>query len=332
MCLQCTPKSSAILLDQAGSGQVWRHSTTILLGIHKEIVCRPSQAPVVVRLVRGLHISVSNLKVVNILVRLHYAGECAVMHICKISATILFSAAMVCAQEIPAGTALPVVLTSTLDARKVKPGQLIAGRIEQDVPLPSGAKIRAGSRLNGRVLQAGLNSDGSSYIRLRFDQLRASGRDAAVTTSLRAVASWWAVQNAELPARSPARAETGSTWTTVQVGDDVVYRGGGHVMHDDAVVGEPVYRGVLAQLISVPAAGCETDSGRRRLALWVFASTACGSYGLDLEIAHAGNTSPMGDIVLESRTNVYVHAGGGMLLIATDGPQPPPTPANKGQM
>jgi hypothetical protein len=243
----------------------------------------------------------------------------------KIFAALLFSAAMVGAQEIPSGTALPVILTSTLDAQKLKSGQPIAGRIEQDVPLPSGARIRAGSRMNGRVLQAGMNSDGSSFIRIAFDLVRANGRDIPVVTSLRALASWWAVKNAELPTRSPARSESLATWTTVQVGDDVVYRGGGHVMHGDAVVGDPIDGGVLAELISVPEPGCTTDSGHRRLALWVFSSSACGAYGFDdLDIAHAGNTNPMGEIVLGSKRKVQVRAGSGMLLITTEGPQTRP--------
>jgi hypothetical protein len=246
------------------------------------------------------------------------------MTVLKIFAVLLLSALIACAQ-IPSGTALPVLLTSPLDVNKVKSGQPVSGRIEQDVPLPSGARIRAGSRVNGRVLQASLNSDGSSYLRITFDQVRANGRDIPVATSLRALASWWEVKNAELPTRSPARGESLATWTTVQVGDDVVYRGGGHVMHGEEVVGEPVYRGVLAELISVPWPGCVTGSGHRRLALWVFSSSACGAYGFDdVNVAHAGNADPMGEIVLGSKKNVNVRAGSGMLLITVEGPQARP--------
>ena len=105
----------------------------------------------------------------------------------KIVVVVLLSAAIVRAQQIPSGTALPVVLNSTLDVNKVKSGQPISATIAQNVPLHSGAKIRDRSRVNGRVLQAGKNPDGSSYLRLRFDQVHADGRDIAVTTSLRAV-------------------------------------------------------------------------------------------------------------------------------------------------
>jgi hypothetical protein len=233
----------------------------------------------------------------------------------RIAIAILFAAAMLSAQGIPPGTALPVVLGSTLDARKLQPGQPVSGSIPQDVPLPSGGKIGVRSRIIGRVLQAGVDADGSSFIRMRWEQVRAKGRDLPLTASLRALASWWEVQGAQAPKHSPVRGETEANWTTEQVGGDVVYRGGGHVMHGDTVVGEPEYRGVLVELTAMPEAGCPGDSGGRRLALWVFSSSACGTYGFDgLEIVRTGET---GEILLRSRTNVYVRGGSGMLLITT---------------
>jgi hypothetical protein len=243
----------------------------------------------------------------------------------KIVVAVLLSAAIVRAQQIPPETALPVVLDSTLDVNKVKSGQPISATIAQNVPLPSGAKIRDRSHVNGRVLQVGKNPDGSSYLRLRFDQVHAYGRDIAVTTSLRAVASPWEVQEAQLPKYSPGRrGESAANLTTIQVGGDVVYRGGGHVMHYDQVVGDPVYGGgVLAELTSEPESGCASGSGQLRLALWVFASSACGAYGFldDLDIAHAGDANPIGEIALQSKTGVRVPTGSAMLLITTEAPQ-----------
>jgi hypothetical protein len=239
------------------------------------------------------------------------------------AAVLLISAASACAQEIPPATALPVTLNSTIDVRKVVSGQLISASIAQDVPLPSGGRIRAGSRVNGRVLQAGTKVGGRTYVRLRFDQLRANGRDTAITTSLRAVADTREVQEAGLPKHGPIRGDSPANWTTTQVGDDVVYRGGGHVMHGDVVVGDPVKDGVLAVLLAVPHAGCETGSGDRRLALWVFSSSACGAYGFfgRLDIEHAGNANPIGEIVLESKKNVNVGTGSAMLLITVSSVQ-----------
>jgi hypothetical protein len=233
------------------------------------------------------------------------------------AAVLLISAAIASAQEIPSGTALPVTLSSTLDVRKVVSGQPITASIAQDVPLPSGGRIRAGSHVNGRVLQAGTKLGGRTYLRLRFDQLRADGRDIAITTSLRAVASPREVHDAQLPQHGPILGESPANWTTTQVGDDVVYRGGGHVMHDAKVVGDPVKDGVMAVLLPVSRAGCEAGSGDRRLALWVFSSSACGAYGFygRLDVARAGNSSPMGEILLESKKNVNLDTGTALLLI-----------------
>ena len=237
----------------------------------------------------------------------------------KIATTVLLiSAAIAGAQEIPPpAIALPVTLNSTIDVRKVVPGQPITASIAQDVPLPSGGRIRAGSRVNGRVLQAGRKVGGRTYVRLRFDQVGVNGRDIAITTSLRAVASPREVHDAQLPQHGPVLGESPANWTTTQVGDDVVYRGGGHVMHDAKVVGDPVKDGVMAVLLAVPRAGCETASGDRRLALWVFSSSACGAYGFygRLDVVHAGDSSPVGEIVLESKKSVRVETSAAMLLI-----------------
>jgi hypothetical protein len=87
-------------------------------------------------------------------------------------------------------------------------------------------------------------------------------------------------------------------------------------MHDDKVVGDPVKDGVLAVLVEVRYPGCETGSGSRRLALWVFSSSACGAYGFSRNaIAHAGDTDPIGEIVLQSKKNLHLRTGTAMLLI-----------------
>jgi hypothetical protein len=246
-----------------------------------------------------------------------YRLECSVMSGPKIAATVLLiSAATACAQEIPPATALPVTLNSTLDVRKVVAGQPITASIAQDVPLPSGGWIRAGWRVSGHVLQAGTKA-GKTYVRLRFDQISADGREIAITTSLRALASPEEVREAQLPTQGALVAESPAHWTTTQIGGtDVVYRGGGHVVHDTTIVGDPVKDGVLAVLRTAPRPGCETASGDRRLALWVFSSSACGVYGFrHLGITHAGNASPMGEIVLESKKNLHMGTGSAMLLL-----------------
>ena len=241
----------------------------------------------------------------------------------KTIAAVLVLAAMMAAQKIPPGTALPVTLSSDIHGKKIQPGQAIVGTIAQNVPLPAGAMIRAGARVEGRVLETGMNADGTAKLRFKFDVVRTKERELPISTSLRALASPVEVQNAGLPIHGPVNAETDANWTTVQVGGDDVYRGGGHVVHGDRVVGEPVAGGVLAELISMPAPGCENGSGGRRLALWVFSSSACGAYGFGkLWIEHAGDSSPIGEILLRGKKNVHLRQGSAMLLMVTEAPQP----------
>lgn len=224
---------------------------------------------------------------------------------------------MLFAQEIPPGIALPIMLTSTLDVKKIKVGQPISGAIQQDVPLPGGGRISRNSRVSGRVLDAAVRADGSSYLRISFSLVHTKHRDIPVATSLRAIASLTAVQGAQIPERAPTWGEGPYNWTTVQVGDDTVYNGGGPVTHAGTVVGEPVPPyGVLAELTAVPGSACQTGSRGQRLALWVFSSSACGAYGFDeLSIAQAGTTDPIGDIVLESKKDVRLEVRSGLLLI-----------------
>lgn len=229
---------------------------------------------------------------------------------------LLLATALACAQEIPPGTALPVELNSTLDSNKVASGQAISAIVSQDVPLPSGGRIRSGSRVNGRVLQVGSKPGGGAFVRLRFDQVLSKDRNLQVSTSLRALASPYEVQEAQLPKTGPVERDAAASWITVQVGEDVVYRGGGHVMHDSQIVGDPVKDGVVSVLLPVPKPGCENGSGDRRLAVWVFASSACGAYGFRfLEISHAGNDEPVGEIVLQSKKTVHLGTGTALLLI-----------------
>ena len=58
------------------------------------------------------------------------------------------------AQSLPAGTALPVMLSSTLNSKDNKSGEKIEGKLMQEVLLPSGAKIKSGSHVAGHVVLA----------------------------------------------------------------------------------------------------------------------------------------------------------------------------------
>ena len=69
------------------------------------------------------------------------------------------------------------MLDSSLDARKDKPGRKISARVMQDVELPDGAKIPAGSHIVGHILRVNFPTATSpSRLTIQLDQLNSRGR------------------------------------------------------------------------------------------------------------------------------------------------------------
>jgi hypothetical protein len=232
---------------------------------------------------------------------------------------IMLSMDLFAQNTIPAGTILPVALNSSLNSRKVKPGQVITARVMQDVPLSPGSTIHAGAKVIGRVIDVKPANGGSgAQVSFRFDTLVASKRRIPIITNLRALASMMAVEAAQLPESGPDRGTSQNAWTTDQIGGEVVYRGGGPVADGLRSVGEPTYGGVLVHVSAKPGSPCrgEIEGNDRLQALWVFSSDACGVYDFaNLAIVHAGRTDPVGEITLASdKGEVNIRAGSGMLL------------------
>ncbi len=229
---------------------------------------------------------------------------------------VLFGAQVMAQSVIPDGAILPVRLNSSLNAGKVKVGQVITARVEQDVPLTSRSRIPAGAKVMGHVTD--VKRERGEQVSVRFDTLLVSGRRIPITTNLRALASMMEVEGAQIPESGPDRGTPENAWTTDQIGGDVVYRGGGPVAKGLQVVGKPAPEGVLVRVSGKPGTMCrgEVEGNDRLQALWLFASDACGVYGFsDLEITHAGRTSPVGEFTLASNHGkVNVRAGSGMLL------------------
>jgi hypothetical protein len=223
---------------------------------------------------------------------------------------------------IPPGTILPVRLNSAISSAKSRPGQVITGRIMQDVPLSRGVRIRAGTEVIGHILApipAGAGPPAS--ISLEFDKLVCSHETTFITTNLRAIAGFMRIMEAQVPPAGPGESDVYRWLTTVQVGGDVVYGEGGPVTtaeNPNQIVGKQVNGGVLGQARAKQGANCRgaIDGNDRPQALWVFSSDACGTYGLEkISIAHAGRTEPIGVIVLASDSGNFKIAGGaGMLL------------------
>lgn len=232
---------------------------------------------------------------------------------------ITFSTCLFAQLPVPPGTVLPVALELSLNSNKLKAGQVIRARVMQDVPLPSRAKIPAGSKVVGRVDEVkAQNGTGGATISLRFDTLVVSRQRIAITTNLRAMASMMSVEQAQLPESGPDRGTSENAWTTEQIGGEVVYRGGGSVSKGLQPVGTPVGGGVLVEVSARPGSPCrgEIEGNTNPQALWVFSSDACGLYDLpNVKIISAGRTAPIGEIVLSSEQGeLNVRAGSGLLL------------------
>lgn len=231
---------------------------------------------------------------------------------------LMFSTGLFGQSAIPSGTILPLRLNSSLNSRKSMAGEVVTARLMQDVPLSSGGKIRAGSKAIGRILDVAQARNGTgARLSLQFDTLEVSKKKVPMTTNLRALASMIDVEQAQIPTSGPDRGTSENSWTTDQIGGDVVYRGGGPVTNGLHDVGKPTANGVLVWVAAKPDTMCRGDlgSGDRPQALWVFSADACGAYGFaDLKIVHAGRSAPLGQIMLASEKDFDIRSGSGILL------------------
>jgi hypothetical protein len=244
-----------------------------------------------------------------------------------LSVSVAFAALGAPAQQsiptIPSGTIIPVRLNSTLSSQKSKAGELISARVMQNVPLPDGKKIREGAKVTGHLIEARPKTQGSAaQISFVFDRVVQGKRSTPVITNLRALASMVEVDQAQIPPRGMGESDVWASRTTVQVGGDVVYWGGGPVENSTGIVGKPIdgesTTGVLVKLTVRPGSPCRAEIGDHQgpQALWVFSSDACGIYGIPRTmVAHYGRTKPAGVIELASEgDNIKVRSGSGLLL------------------
>jgi len=236
------------------------------------------------------------------------------------------SAVLAAQISIPVGTIIPVTLNSSLNAKNSRTGQMVTAKVAQDVPLYSGEKIKAGTRVVGEVLAVTPPENSQpATIALRFDRIDIAGQTVPIATDLRALASPMEVDAAQQATSGEDRGSM-PPWsqTTVQIGGDVVYRGGGPVARGVETVGTPVYGGawgVLSQVSSSPGEPCRGPiaGNDHPQALWVFSHDACGVYGYDIAITHAGRTNPEGRIVLQSSTGDFDIRSGSALLLRVNG-------------
>jgi hypothetical protein len=207
---------------------------------------------------------------------------------------------------VPAGTILPVRLDNTLHAGKLHIGQTIHARVMQNIP---GTRIHRGAQVVGHI--TGITP---SSVQLRFNAVVDHGRRIPVSTNLRAVASMLEVSEAHIPEEEASRGLVPENWDTQQIGGDLVYRGGGHVMGVNGFVGNPSAYGVRDRLTANGPCRAAVNGDNRPQALWLFSSDACGVYGIPgLTIIHAGRSSGTIDLTSPSHP-LLIRSGSGWLL------------------
>lgn len=220
------------------------------------------------------------------------------------------------------GTILPVRLRTNIASEKSKAGQRIMGIIAQDVPLPNGSNIRAGSKVEGLIVEVTpAGSASGPRISIQFEKVYSQGKAIPVTTNLRAMAGFMEVMQAGVPEEAASEGTPSNWLTSTQVGGDSVYGVGGPVMSAEnasEVVGKSVNDGVLSHVSAKEGTKCRgpVAGNTNPQALWVFSSDACGTYGMEhVLISHAGRTEPVGLISLASdRSKLKIPSGTGMLL------------------
>lgn len=232
----------------------------------------------------------------------------------RLAAVLISLATALTAQSLPAGTSLPVALSSSLNAKNVKPGQKIEGKLMQEINLGEEAKIKSGSHVTGHIVSATKPGPRGAVITLQFDSIEDERQTIPLHVALRALASSQSVFNAGLPVGAASTYESSTSWTTRQVGGEVVFRGRGYVANADGKVGLWNGSGVWGKLAA--SGDCPAgESPDPQQALWIFSTTACGAYGFErTKVDQAGFSAPFGQIVLTSTKDIDVRGGSGWLL------------------
>lgn len=237
-----------------------------------------------------------------------------------------------CQQLLP-GTVFPVMLSTTVDSSKSRPGDPIRAKLMQQVSLFAGELVPAGTKIEGHVVEVSRQAAGQpARLVLTFDRIILNSREVPVAVNVRAIASMQEVFSAQLPTGTFDDYGTSlSDWTTIQVGGAVVFLGDSTLRDGIRIVGSaPGYGIVIASLVPAPKRGCPAvESGNQQeQSLWVFSPWACGVYGDEsITIVQPQPDSHAATIELTSPKAVRVRSGSGWLLQVVAAPGNPAPPA-----
>lgn len=234
-----------------------------------------------------------------------------------------FAASRAKTAPLPDGTAIPIVFTHTINARREKQGDKVTAKTMQVIFYGSSQSIAKGSLVVGHVVGASYTGkDQPSAVTIQFDRIVAKQNAISICVAARAMANTIDAYNASMESTS---LDTSPSMGTTLIGGDHVRPGSKQVYAIDGDdVGISNRFGIFSRLEpgephgnSTPAA-CSGVSTLQSVA--IFSSRACGLYGFpDIHMSLTGNTTPHGEIELQSDHNeVEIHAGSAALLQVID--------------
>lgn len=231
-----------------------------------------------------------------------------------LAAAMMLPAAAAAQKTVPAGTIIPVSLDNDINAQRAHAGDEIRATVMQNLP---GTPVHRGDHVLGHITGVSLAKGGPIRIDLRFDAIEVRRQRIPFTMNLRALASPTEVEDADESMYGPDAGIGADVESTNQIGGDLVYHGGGAVFAGSTVIGKSTAHGVLVRVQENIDRRCRgTVAGNNHdQALWRFSSDACGVYGFDIRIAHAGRTNPLGTISLVSESGkLHLYSRTGLLL------------------
>lgn len=231
--------------------------------------------------------------------------------------------------NLPAATTIPIQLTHTIDAGKVKAGDSVRAKTTQEVVLADGKVLPKGSFVVGHIVEAQpfiynetpYAKQMPSSVAVQFDRVELKGDSIPAAFSVRAMADPIRSSEAYTP---QFNGNINTEGATVQIGGDQLLPSTDKVFSARGdIVGYSRKNGVFARLLPneyVSAHASYLCSGSpSEQAVGIFSANACGLYGFSPATYISENGGRTGVIRLESRRHtVELNAGTTALLQAMD--------------